>query len=528
MTEHMEAGLFAVDQDTRTVRGLLVPYGETSRPASAAGIKTAPIRFERGDLAIPADPDLVTLNEMHDRFQPRGRAAELADESRGVVAAFRIAKGPEGDAWLADNRGLVRLSPEVRNIRRRSDGSATAELVGAALVDEGAFASAGLFSLDKPEAPIDPDPADELDEDDQTPDPAPAEEDTEPEEPADQEEETVPEATVPNTLAGGAAATIEHRMDAAGMFRAMSAIATGRADAALMARAQQEWGGGEAGLFALSDIDYDGASGVGAVMTQPAWLGEVTDGVEYRPLYADLFEQRDLTSLAMAGWGWVTKPEGDDWAGNKADIPSNAVDVEPITANASRWAGGHDHAREHRDFGTPGYFESYWAAMTESFLRWLDSKVISAALAAATPLEADNPTGLDIGDAMSALIDGAAQVVANGRIPTFGLVSVAGWKDILKTPNNAVLGYLNAALGLEQGTLDRSGFVIRPSADLGAGVESVVGARTSGRTYRLPGSPIRAEALDIARGGIDTGAFGYGGWMPVNPDALVKVTTYTP
>ena len=81
---------------------------------------------------------------------------------------------------------------------------------------------------------------------------------------------------------------------------------------------------------------------------------------------------------------------------------------------------------------------------------------------------------------------------------------------------------------IDAGTLDRAGFTLRPSSSLGAGVEALVGTRTSGRTYRLPGSPIRAEALDIARGGIDTGAFGYGGWMPVNPDALVKVTTYTP
>jgi hypothetical protein len=319
-------------------------------------------------------------------------------------------------------------------------------------------------------------------------------------------------------------------MDSRGMFRALATIASGAASAELVQKAQAAWGGGEAGLFALSDIPYDGTGGVGAAMVQPAWLGEVTDGVEYRPLYSDLFDQRDLTSLAMAGWDWITPPEGGDWAGNKAAIPSAEVEIGPVTANAGRFAGGHDHAREHRDFNTPGYFESYWVKMTESFFKWLDGKVLVGAVASATTVEADNPAGLDIGAAMSALIDGAAAVVQAGRLPTFGVVSTANWKAMLKTPNSATLGYLDAALGLESGTLDRSGFVIRPAAPagLGAGVEALVGAKSSGRVYKLPGSPIRAEALNIANGGIDTGAFGYGGFMPVNPDALVKVTTYTP
>ncbi|WP_157001438.1 hypothetical protein [Agromyces laixinhei] len=523
MPEYLEAGLFAIDRDTRTVRGLLLPYGERSRLSIS---KTKPLTFNAGDVTVPRDPSIVGLNRMHDRFDPFGRADELdATDPRGVVATFRIADTAEGDEWLAQPGNLRRLSPEVRNIVRRDDGSATCELVGAALVDEGAFASAGLFAIDH-----EPEPAEESEEPEETPDPAPAEEDTEPEDPADQEEETVPEATVPNTLAGGTAATERSNtpMTASAMFAALSSISQGRADGATIGRVQEQWRGGEAGLFALSDVDYDGASGVGSVMTQPAWLDEVTDGVEYQPIYADLFEQRPLTSLAMAGWGWVTPPEGAEWAGNKADVHSNAPVVEPITQNASRWAGGHDHAREHVDFGTPGYFESYWAKMTESFLKWLDTKVITSALAAASVVEADDPAGFEIGAGLSALIDGAAEVVTKGRIPTFGLLPVPAWKSTLKTPNSAVLGYLDAQLGFDKGTLERNGFVIRPSADLGVGVESLVGARTSGRTYKLSGAPIRAEALDIARGGIDTGAFGYGGWMPVNDEALVKVTTYTP
>lgn len=521
-TENLEPGLFAVDRETRIVHGLLMPYGETSRPASAAGVKTKPVKFNRGDLRLPRDPSIVGLNRRHDRFDPFGRADELVDQDSGVVAAFRIADTEDGDAWLADHGDLVRLSPEVRNMVRRADGTATAELVGAALVPEGAFASAALFSID-PAAP------DDEDDEPETTDPAPAEEETEPAAPADnEEEEPVADATVPNTLAGGTAAPEPKAMGKAGMFAALSAVANNRADRSTIERLESNWGGiGEAAMFALNDVDYDGVAGVGAKMTPPQWLGEVLDGTTYEPRFAPLFGHKDLTALAMSGWKWNVKPAGGAWTGNKDAIPSNAPSVTPVSENASRWAGGHDHAREHRDFGTPGYFEAYYAAMVESYLRWLDEDVVlTEALAAATQIEADNPAAFaEIGAAMSALIDGASAVVEAGLVPTFAIVTPAAWKEILKTPRSDILGYLNAAIGLEQGTLDNAGFVIRPSAEL---TNTLVGARTAADVYELPGSPIRAEALNIANGGIDTGLFGYGGLLVKNPAGIVEVTPYTP
>ena len=521
MTDNLEAGLFAVDHATRTIRGVLIPWGEQSRTSVS---KTKPVTFPRGSVAIPRDPSVVGLNRMHDRFDPYGRATELVDEEVGLVAEFSIANTPEGDAYLAEPGNLRRLSAEVRNIRRADDGTATAELTGAALVDEGAFASAALFAIDAPEAD---EPDDQGEEPDTTTDPASEPDGTEPaEEPADDEEEdTVAEAEVPNTFAATTAAP-RTGMNKGEMFAAMSALATGRADTATVERMQAHWGGGEAGLFALSDIKYDGTGGVGAKMTPSAWLGEVLDGTTYQQQFANLFGHRDLTALAMSGWKWTTKPTGGAWAGNKAAIPSNTPVVAPVTANASRWAGGHDHAREHADFGTPGYFEAYYAAMVESYLKWVDETIVLAGIdAVATQLEADNPAGLAIGAAMSKLIDGATAVVTAGLIPTFAVLPPAEWKSILKTPNSDVLGYLNAALGLDQGTLDNAGFIIRPSSLV---TNPIVGSRNAADVYELPGSPIRAEALNIANGGIDTGLFGYAGLLVKNAAGIVEVTPYTP
>lgn len=528
-----EFGLFSVDRENREITGLLIPWGERSRMSLS---KTQPVVFNRGDVILPRDPAMVGLNKMHDRFDPLGHGARLDAESdpRGVVATFRVLDTPDGDAYLADPGNLRRLSPEVRRMVRRPDGTATAELTGAAVVDEGAFETAALFAIDHvTEEPDQPEavsePADELTE--ETSAAASAAEDNDPDEPGDNER-TEPEvdAQVPNTVGGS---IVEPRpMTAGEMFRAMAAITSRTATAETLARVNDAWGpGGETALFALNDVDYDGADGLAlgasgaSRMTRPQWLGEVLDGTEYRPIFADLFGAvKPLTSLYMTGWKWTTKPAGGAWSGNKSAVPSNAPVVALVSEPASRWAGGHDHAREHKDFGTAGYFESYFAAMVESYYRWRDEDVVlTELLAAATELEADNPAGLEIGAAMSKLIDGAASVVAAGLLPTFAILPLADWKSIAKTPNSASLAYLNAAIGLESGTLENSGFIIRPSAEVS---NVVVGSSNAADVYELPGSPIRAEAENIAQGGIDTGLFGYAGLHVRNTAAIVEVTPY--
>lgn len=512
MTEEMEFGLFSVDAPTRTVRGIIIPWNETS---SLNKTKNAPVKFQPGDVRIPRDHTVVGLNKHHDRYDPFGRASVLDDKhERGLYSEWLIADTEDGDAWLADHGDLVRLSPELRDIVRHPDGRTTATLTGAALVDAGAFASAGLFSVDE-------ETTEEA--------PAPTEEPAEPEE--EEEEDTVPEAQIPNGLPAPSPAPTEKNEtgEFAGItrsqyFRMMDDIMGRRASnetRALVARSIP----GEAGMFALSDVDYDGSGGVGAKMTPAQWIGEV-ETLEYIPVWSDLFATEPLTSLSLGGWKWGTKPKGGTWTGNKDAIPSNTPTVVPVTDNATRWAGGHDIAREHRDFGTPGFFESYNAAMREDYELWKDTTIVRTELvAAATDVEADNPSGLTIGAGWSALIDGAATVVAAGLVPTFAQIELSLWKSMMKLPSSDTLGYLEAALNLEGGTL--SGFRFRPVTGIPTG-HIIVGSKTAARVYQLPGSPVKAEAQNIANGGIDLGLFGYAGLLIKNALGIVDVAPYTP
>jgi hypothetical protein len=514
----IEFGTFAVDQATRRVRGILVPWGEKSRTSAS---KTKPITFPRGSVTIPRDPAVVTLNVGHDRFSPLGRGALFEDQETGLHAEFEIADTEEGDQWLADHGLFVKLSAEVRDIVRDADDNGRAKLTGAALVTEGAFASAALFAIDGD--PDDENPSIELANDTAE---APAEEEDEPDEEPDEEEEgdAVAEASASEVmLAGRTAAPKAEPLTRNALFGLVQKVGAGQGtqrDIEIVKAAFMQ----ESGLFALDDITYNAAGDIAPLLPKQ-WLGEVVDGVVTEQKYVPLFGSQNLTSLYMTGWKWNLKPSGATWTGNKTEVPSTPASFTQVSDTATRWAGANDIAREHRDFGTPGFFEAYDRIMRQSFADWLDALVRTEALAAATDLEADNPASLTIGAGWSQLIDGALAITQAGLTPTGAVISNTLAKGMLKFPQSDILGYLSGALGLEGGSLN--GFQFKFDGSITADHILVV-ARGAADVYTLPGSPVRAEALNIANGGVDVGFFGYGGFFVNNALGIVDVAPYTP
>lgn len=549
-TLHMEAGVLlaeSVNTETREIPFTALRFGEVGRT------NLGRIIVDKGAFSLPEDVEnTMQVNLDHDQTHPLGRVLMAEERTDTIDGVLRIAKGADGDALLAryaanDPEAPRAVSLEVRDIVLRAGRAVAGIVTGLAITKAGAFPSASLFAADAGEvdepAPssatvkVTVDTTELVDAmkkaaasvDPTTPDEAPASEDTKPDgEPDEEKEEAVADATASEVMLASRAATPEKKETGpsrTAFFRMVDEVMGGRASAETRAFVAGNLGAGESGMFALSDVDYDGAGGVGAKMTPAQWIGEVPT-LEYVPVWADLFAQENLTSLSLGGWKWGTKPTGGTWTGNKDAIPSNTPTVTPVTDTATRWAGGHDIAREHRDFGTPGFFESYNAAMRNSYEQWKDTTIVrTEVLAGATDIEADDPTGLTIGAGWSALIDGASQVIANGYTPTFAQVELSLWKSMMKVPNSDTLGYLEAALNLESGTL--SGFSFRPVTGIPTG-HIIVGSRAGGAVYQLPGSPIRAEAQNIANGGIDVGLFGYAGFLLKDAAAIVDVAPYTP
>jgi hypothetical protein len=548
----IDAGTLTASDTDRTVTGLLVPYGEECR--SNLGRFTV----GTGAFTLP-DPSVVGFNVEHVREDVIGRATTVNETPEGIVATFSIAPGADGDAALADIKAGKRkhLSAEVANVAIKAGKAVGGKLFGGALVKTPAFPSATLLAAaaDTPEPvePVSPDDKDGVTETktvvnadgsstvtttttktDTAADGTVTEVKTvstetiakPAEEPAaEPKEEPV---GVPNTLtAHKKGGTEKPKVGKKEFFTLLAAADKGEVQGqdmislSNMAKAT--------GLFALSDVKYDGTGGITTGIQLPEWIGEVWDGQSFEQKYLPLFEHADLTSLQYQGFQWDVKPQGGDWAGNKSAVPSNVPKLKKVTATAERYAMAHDIARELQDlrvFGDSNFFEMYFTAGAEDYARWADGKVFTALAAAAEAHVADNPAGLDIGPAMSAIIDGASELVAKNLVPQFAIVGTDYYKQIGKTTSKDALAYLSAAIGVkgEGGSLD--GFRLVPSADV-AGTDVYVGVSQALTVRELSGSPLRADALDIARGGIDHGLFGYLGVQVNRADAIVKVTPFT-
>jgi hypothetical protein len=186
-----------------------------------------------------------------------------------------------------------------------------------------------------------------------------------------------------------------------------------------------------------------------------------------------------------------------------------------------RLAGGHRLDRRFIDFGDQTIYQSYLAKMAESYARVSDNAWLAAAVAGATASNsslATLPSGIVAG--LGAIIDGALAVIASENTPSFAVVNPALWRNIALTGNKDVLGYLNASLGLESGSLDN--FQLIPGGV--AANKVLVGAKEAFTFYELPGVPIRVEGIAPHQGAIDPALFGYYATIVNNSTALQLVT----
>lgn len=157
-----EAVAFAVDQQKRTLSGVLLPFGAVSRPAQDPETgKVARYSFAEGSIELP-DPGDVVLNFGHDTKSLAaqvGIATHLEAKPDGVHASFRVARTPEGDRVLAlaEDRILKAFSAEVTGQFAPGDGDVqhakTTRLTGAAVVRTPAFEGAQITHVAAQAAP---------------------------------------------------------------------------------------------------------------------------------------------------------------------------------------------------------------------------------------------------------------------------------------------------------------------------------------------------------------------------------------
>ena len=411
------------------------------------------------------------------------------------------------------------LSVEIKNMVIKAGKAISGKLTGAAFVDRGAFASAALMA-----AAVDVD--DDIDvttdhpftdsqlealraligEATKTPSAAPVEVTERQPAPNTERTDTVADAVVPSNLNTGDEQTPATLTASAVFAMQAEAAATGNRD-----------------LFAaLSDVKISGTGTVGTNVVVPQWVGELWSGAQFQRKLVPLLGHADLTSLKISGFRWTVKPQVAPYAGNKAAVPSNQPATQPYEVAAQRLAGAHDIDRAFRDFDVPGFWDSYWNAMTESYLRQSDAGVATALTTAGafTPIPRGTvPTGVSA--AATAIVDGVIAIGDEG-LPSFALVAPDLYRDFILTRKDDSLAFLDTQLSVLTGG-SIGGFSVQASSAIPAG-SVLVGSRNAATVYELPGAaPIRVEGLDVSKGGIDPSLHGYFATVINNPAALSLV-----
>jgi hypothetical protein len=512
--------------ESRTLGGLVVRYGVPGR--TTRGL----LRVRKGALRFPEDLGEVKLTKEHDRDNSRGhlRAVEFLED--GIRASAKVADGPEGDDALREAQDRTRdalsfdvidatlVGDEIIDGRVIALGQVGIPAYDDSRIDQVAASHQGeRMKLSPDQAVIFADLSAKSELSDEEKEVlsalkklAAAPEVATPAAPA---EVPVQASTTP-PAAAAPAATVEV---AASMPTVPSSVPTpnGSSTSAIPQ-------GGAFGKFcvdmaaalnpdnttkladvqaALSDITYSAHQDV---IQQPAWSGELWSGLEYEPEFLDLFTTGDMSSLKGEGWRFTNKMEIKDYAGDKAEIPTDTIGTESQAWAGARMAVGVDIDRAFFDFPTPGFIESLFQQVRESWKIKLDAKVHAYILAQAVAAAEDEFAAVPvlIGTESSLLRAAAVAVRAVKRRrlgkASWVLVSDEDLFTLVDTQVQEVLAYLKL-FGIAPEDF-------RSSAALAPGIV-YAGAKQAAKVRTLPGSPIRVHAQHLANGGIDQAFFGY-------------------
>lgn len=538
------AGSAIVNPARRLVGGLAAPWNVLGSPS------VGPAIFRPSSITVPEDKTWVKLLQEHDPNRSVGYLHDSADTSAGLIAALRVVDGAAGDAALEavgnHTRDALSVRVEVDDwIQRESDNVfeiRASRLREISLVAVPAYAPARanvLASIPTQErekimgqlrsmldlsasAPLVPPTG-------QTPPEGQGSPDTgnPPAAPATGSPQTPPSAvTAALDPASFAAALAPHlaRIMPGGQIPGeppagpptpprRSGPVNLQAAAEVVVRWQSSGDSNPASLMAaLNDVvpanDAGGGSGVGNDVA-PQWLGELwTASQSARPYVDALGTPSRLTGLKAKGWRWVTRPVMDDYAGNKAAIPSNAVSTEPAEANAHREAGGWDVDRAFLDLGDAAFVEAMFQAATESWRTnsntWLGAQLLAAA-------QAEDVDGLGAAANLTAALGAMASAAApiGARITWLAIASDI-FADFSSLTRDQVPWWFGGgeAVDISGQTANAGGFRMWVDPALPAGTY-LGGDRRAATYYEQGATPIRVQAVNIPNGGVDLGVFGY-------------------
>lgn len=570
----IEGGEVLANLEERTITGRLIPFGEEGRT------NVGRFMVEAGALDISdaiADPSIISLNLDHDPTRNVGRATRVWQQADGVYCSWAIARTRDGDTALADaldparTAGRKRVSGEFGPavIRAGKLVAGRAKLWGSGLVPMGAFPGAMVLAADTPDSEesevvegevINTNHTDEVytDEtgreyrriyDSETVDTGDGTQtittitettsdntNTDPTESDDNEEElTVTAAAIPTTQRTGApgATTAQRGPSKRDVF---AAIATFRDPEAVDRAAATRV------LAALSDITAPALLDGGKV-ARPLWMDQIYQGIPYVREYVGLGNLgNDITLGGKEGYtlhrGTPAAPAnrlGGTWAGNKSAIASGTGFTKSHESFLQRYAFGADVGRELFDLdGGAGAIAAFFGLVAEDELQWSDERALETwrmvgglpVANKAYPAVAGNDYPTSLGQVIQGILAVKAKKADKRRdVPTFIIANEIAYEQLIYTPKDLVPEFVNFTASTDwQGTGDGLRLVV---GDTGITSTSsvIVGAGLAVDFDELSGGPLRIDALDIAKGGVDQALHGYLQTFIKRSEAVVHVGT---
>lgn len=505
-----------VDTQRRTIEGLALPFGVLASRTSAG-----PLTFAAGArIETPADLRRVKLLVDHDPHRSVGYATAATATDAGLHLRFHVPEGPEGDDALTKAANGVRdgLSVGADLLEQAPDTDVTtvraARLNEVSLVSLPAFEDARVLTVT---AAQQTQPSKE-NEGTMTETTETTETPTEPAQTPASPATPTPPATV--EASRPAAPPVPH-FQTANPYAGESQVTLSQV-AATVAQVVADGGRAYDITAALADVVPANDRGNGFIGREQ-WLGQLWEARNTRTPLLDSLPRKNLTGTKVKGWRWVTRPQVSDYAGNKTEIPTNPVETEPVEADVQRMAGGWDVDRIYVDLGDSQMVEALFTAAVEDYAQKLETKVGTLLQADSTPLDADGGAGevnaySSLTAALSAM---AARAALVGASLSKVFLAPDVWAEFIDLTEAEVPWWMkNVTVDLGQGTSSPGGISVGVNPGIAAGTALGYDARAIS-FYRPAKDPLRVNAIDLPRGGIDLGVFGYFGHITNDRRALM-------
>lgn len=514
--------------EARTIGGAIVEYGVVGYAS------TGPTIFEAGSLSFPADLGRVKFLLMHDMERPIGVMSALAQDGTTPRGEFTVLPGALGDTALAEaadgRRDGLSVGVMITDYEYRdSDGVLVvraARVTEVSLVTIPAFenalvSTASLKGTDMsqtqqapaPQALTASTPA------------APAAEPTEPPAaptPAPQAAAAAVQTPAPAPQPAAAASTPPEPQAPPIMV-----TGTGTDLDTLSARIAGHFATGGNGsnlTAALTDVLVPDDGGDSTTTKRGQWVDELWQATRTERPIIDSIAHKPLKSLRVYGWKRIY-PEGhlvDKYDGGKAAIPaSGKMTTAPDEVTAQRWAGGWDVDRAFVDFNDEQFIRMTLEAATDDYKMQTEADVVAQFLAAATIV----PDVTTLTGALTQL--GLRSAGLGSRISRIQFGATA-WAKFLDLPTDQVPWWLQ-----KQGTINLSdtngnagGLSFSVNQELPA--DELLAYDSRAATFYEKTPPVQVQALDISRGGVDLGVFGYTALMINDPRAIFQTTITEP